>query len=480
MIFDKFKKYFEGREMTKQEGSFSLLIYGSILPVGFSPYIDRYYDFDFESFIFLTENKYGVVFFDLENYLNTTISTFRKFQKLENVDHLLEYKDFLSIWEKTNEYYQKYFPKKLETIKEKELDAISKSCFDLMASVFASISFSEALDENLIYKFYKEIGGEDKNFKVFFDFSSKVAFESFATRFDRAILFLKEDSGHYASQWMLSNYYICPSVGESESYFDKIIKDKGGLEKIKTELDEISNDILLNKKEVDGFKVKLSKDENKLLEYIQLCLHARDIRKEPIQKIIALISNIVREIFRRKNIPQSDAVWGYYIDFIDEIYKKNDYYDIIKLRKKGVAIYVDKRGQEFEYGKVNEIKDKIYKLMDKSDGHKTFEIKGSVGSKGKARAKISIIIDQSEFYKFIPGNILVTSMTRAEFVPLMKKAVAVITDEGGITCHAAIMSRELKIPCIIGTKNATRVLKDGDLVEVDADNGVVRIIKKSK
>ena len=150
------------------------------------------------------------------------------------------------------------------------------------------------------------------------------------------------------------------------------------------------------------------------------------------------------KFLREKNIPQGDAAWAHYTDFIDGFYQKNDYCDKIKIRKKGVAIYVDKRGQEFEYGKVNEIKDKIYKLMDESDGHKTSEIKGSVGSKGKARAKISVIIDQSEFSKFIPGNILVTSMTRVEFVPLMKKAAAIITDEGGITCHAAILSRELK------------------------------------
>ena len=70
-------------------------------------------------------------------------------------------------------------------------------------------------------------------------------------------------------------------------------------------------------------------------------------------------------------------------------------------------------------------------------------------------------------------------MTRPEFVPLMKKALAVVTDEGGITCHAAIVSRELRIPCITGTKNATRILKDGDLIEVDADNGVVKIIKRA-
>ena len=61
----------------------------------------------------------------------------------------------------------------------------------------------------------------------------------------------------------------------------------------------------------------------------------------------------------------------------------------------------------------------------------------------------------------------------------MKKASAFITDEGGITCHASIMAREMKKPCIIGTKIATQVLKDGDLVEVDAQRGIVRILKKA-
>jgi len=59
----------------------------------------------------------------------------------------------------------------------------------------------------------------------------------------------------------------------------------------------------------------------------------------------------------------------------------------------------------------------------------------------------------------------------------MKKAKAIITDEGGVTCHAAITARELKIPCIIGTKIATKVLKDGDRVEVDAEKGLVRKVK---
>ena len=67
-----------------------------------------------------------------------------------------------------------------------------------------------------------------------------------------------------------------------------------------------------------------------------------------------------------------------------------------------------------------------------------------------------------------------------EFTPFFKKASAIITDEGGMSCHAAIISREFGLPCIVGTKIATRSIKDGDKVEVDADKGIVKIINKIK
>jgi len=86
-------------------------------------------------------------------------------------------------------------------------------------------------------------------------------------------------------------------------------------------------------------------------------------------------------------------------------------------------------------------------------------------------------MNEKEFNKMNEGDILVTSMTRPEYVPLMWKSSAIVTDEGGITCHAAIVSREMGKPCIIGTNIATKVFKDGDLVEVDADKGIVRKVK---
>ena len=76
---------------------------------------------------------------------------------------------------------------------------------------------------------------------------------------------------------------------------------------------------------------------------------------------------------------------------------------------------------------------------------------------------------------FRAGEILVANNTTPEFTPIMKKAAAIITEQGGITSHAAIVSRELGIPCVIGTRIATKVLKDGDRVEVDANCGLVKI-----
>lgn len=106
----------------------------------------------------------------------------------------------------------------------------------------------------------------------------------------------------------------------------------------------------------------------------------------------------------------------------------------------------------------------------------TNEIKGMCASPGKAVGTVKIIKKTHDMANMKQGDVLVASMTRPEMVPALKKAAAIVTDEGGITSHAAIVSREMGIPCIIGTKNATQVLKDGNRVEVDATKGVVRIL----
>jgi phosphohistidine swiveling domain-containing protein len=106
------------------------------------------------------------------------------------------------------------------------------------------------------------------------------------------------------------------------------------------------------------------------------------------------------------------------------------------------------------------------------------ELKGQSAFKGIAKGFVKIVYGTRQINKVKDGDIIVAPMTLPDILPAMKKAIAFITDEGGVVCHAAIIAREMKKPCIVGTKIATKVLKDGDLVEVDADKGVVRIIKK--
>ncbi len=108
-----------------------------------------------------------------------------------------------------------------------------------------------------------------------------------------------------------------------------------------------------------------------------------------------------------------------------------------------------------------------YELLEKSE---TIVSGTSVGSKIGA-GKICKIDHVKDIEKFIPGSVLVTEMTDPDWVPIMKQASAIVTNTGGRTCHAAIISRELGIPCVVGTKNATKILKQGKDITVDCSNG---------
>ena len=107
------------------------------------------------------------------------------------------------------------------------------------------------------------------------------------------------------------------------------------------------------------------------------------------------------------------------------------------------------------------------------------EIKGQAAFKGRVRGRVRKIFKSSEINTIKKGEILVTYMTVPNFLPAMKKAAAFVTDEGGITCHAAIVAREMKKPCLIGAKIATKVLENGDYIEVDANKGIVKILERS-
>ncbi|MBI5225623.1 hypothetical protein HY994_00090 [Candidatus Micrarchaeota archaeon] len=108
-------------------------------------------------------------------------------------------------------------------------------------------------------------------------------------------------------------------------------------------------------------------------------------------------------------------------------------------------------------------------------------VTGLIGSKGLSGKSVvqgtaKIVRTVADLDKVKRGDVMVAITTHPDFVPAMSRACAIVTDEGGITSHAAIVSREFGIPCVVGTKKATAVFKDGDRLQVDSEKGVVKKI----
>ena len=146
----------------------------------------------------------------------------------------------------------------------------------------------------------------------------------------------------------------------------------------------------------------------------------------------------------------------------------------LKARTK-LAVYYYEKGKTVVFTGKKAIN--FCRQAEKFEKFEVREFKGQVGCVGRGRGTVRIIIRPKDMAKMNKGDILVSIATDPDIVPAMKKAAAIVTEQGGVTSHAAIVSRELNIPCVIGTKIATKVLKDGDLVEVDAVKGIVRKIK---
>lgn len=181
----------------------------------------------------------------------------------------------------------------------------------------------------------------------------------------------------------------------------------------------------------------------------------------------------------RQNIPPGYAKYVGFLTF-EEI-KYRQFPEIKELRKRiqgyvffkgnlSVATDIEKFAQDQNLNIINT----EYDVKIKS---KFVKIKGNGACAGKALGTARIVFEYAQLKKVKKGDILVTPMTTPDFLPAMKRAMAFVTDEGGITSHAAIVDREMNKPCIIGTKIATEVLKDGDKIEVDANSGIVRILK---
>lgn len=276
-------------------------------------------------------------------------------------------------------------------------------------------------------------------------------------------------------KYIYTDYHWTKSEGE---ILDKLTELKTTIKEKEEELSTLKRNVGARKSSFESWKASLSEEETFLVDYIQMVMLFRDIRKDALGQAQAVIVEVAGEILKRAGVEEKHGRSLNVYECLQGVeYIKQLHNELIQRHESGSVqmTYLDGT-TKVELCDFEKAAEEVHAKLSKPSHSEIKQIKGQIASKGKITGKVKIILDPHDEKGFVQGDILVTSMTRPEFVSIMKKSGAVITNEGGITCHAAIVSRELGIPCIIGTKVATRALKDGDMVEVDATTGIVTIL----
>ena len=224
-------------------------------------------------------------------------------------------------------------------------------------------------------------------------------------------------------------------------------------------------------------KYHLPEKISSYLELIEKIAVLHDWRKEIQMKAMYASRLLLREfINRQRQISFNDLLWCTPEEINEVMINKAIDWQEVRSRQK--YLYCEATRGKFIVLGGQKAKDKQLQVFGRKNFANIDKIKGIAASPGKARGIARVSHQAGDILgRLKQGNVLITSMTTPDFAPAMKRASAVVTDEGGITCHAAIISRELGKPCIIGTKIGTKVFKDGDKVEVDANSGYVKKLR---
>jgi phosphohistidine swiveling domain-containing protein len=256
-------------------------------------------------------------------------------------------------------------------------------------------------------------------------------------------------------------------AGDLQNQRKKIIKH---YQQIKQEKKSLSQSLKLSSKLVYLFSVSAE------------FMFIKDYRKGIYQQSYVAMDKVINEIARRLKLTPR-AVKYLVLEEVKQALlakKSKKYQSMAKLRTKKCCYHVKAgRIRVYEGKKCEQMIKRLIgsEIKQNSKQLAVTELSGKVAYPGKVIGIAKIILVASDVKKINPGEILVSSSTNPDLILAMKKAAAFVTDLGGIISHAAIVSREMKKPCIVGTKIATHAIKDGDRIEVNANLGIVRILK---
>jgi len=227
--------------------------------------------------------------------------------------------------------------------------------------------------------------------------------------------------------------------------------------------------------------LKLLKPNAQEKEFIQIAPYLVFFKdwRDDVRRFHAYRWSFLFDLLGKRFKIHRDDIGYLTVDEIENIIKKGALdIEIITKRKKGCVVTVGKKGLTMKA--FNDIPKKYKNIINniEREGLKKI-VRGRVAHPGLIKGIVKTIKSYHDIKLIQDGDILVANTTHPNYLPAMRKAGAFVTNEGGTISHAAIVARELKKPCIVGTGNATRVLTDGDLVEVDANNGTIKIIKNN-
>ncbi len=277
------------------------------------------------------------------------------------------------------------------------------------------------------------------------------------------------DELHKKFSWV-SYGYVGPEI--SRQAFEQEVAEFSQQEDLEKELQRVLNEDKETEKkqrELERF-FKLDEYGKKLFTLARTFMFQKEYRKQVLYHSFFVVFELRKEIAKRSGVSLKNLSYALPSE-IEQILLSNLDSSALNARKK-LCVYLPSEQKVFVSEQAEKFVASILPPLVSTD---IKELRGESAFVGQTiRGNVKVVLTLHDLNKLRHGDVLISPATSPAMVPAMKIASAIVTDQGGLTCHAAIVSRELRKPCVIGTKIATKVLKDDDVVEVDTVNGIVK------
>ena len=304
--------------------------------------------------------------------------------------------------------------------------------------------------------------------------------KSFSRREFEDLLQIKSDQELEAHaknySWLHNNYFTTEVLGKEffEEELKKIREKYPDPEQYLLEIEKKDEELVLEKEKAMN-ELGFNEEQRNLVKLMEFFAWFQDYRKEYTMKMLHYVDRLLEAIGKYHEFSLKEMKHTIPREIFENKFDKK----LIQKRMAHFMVIWNSNDAKFEFLiDEDEIERKKVEIFgQKQHTKEIIEIEGSIANKGRVKGRAFVTMSAHDAKNIKQGEILVTSMTSPDFIIAIKRAAAIVTNEGGILCHAAVVSREFGVPCIVGTRNATHLIKTGDLIEVDGNHGFVRILK---